>query len=133
MQSFQNLPKFIPVAQQELYADLLVSSEEKEAFATKLAELEGVIKGMPVSYQTESQGDDAMVQLHYFDSDSEWFITEKDMEGDGTCEATGLTVIDKQPHLGYISIESLVKTPGVEIDLHWKPKTLAEVKEGFGQ
>jgi hypothetical protein len=31
------------------------------------------------------------------------------------------------PELGYISIEELVAN-GIELDLYWTPKTLAEVK-----
>jgi len=57
----------------------------------------------------------------------DWYITEKDM-GDEQIQAFGLADLGMGfPELGYISIEELVEN-GVELDLHWTPKTLAEVK-----
>jgi len=56
----------------------------------------------------------------------DWYITERDMETD-QLQAFGLANLGYGGELGYISIEEL-KSSNVEIDLHWTPKTLREVK-----
>lgn len=68
--------------------------------------------------------------MHYFTSNGDFYITEKDID-DGVTQAFGLASIgDSYPELGYISITELVKN-GAEIDLHFEPKTLSEIKASF--
>lgn len=84
----------------------------------------------PKTYEQDGKGDQAIAYLHYFTSNGDFYITEKDID-DGVTQAFGLASIgDSYPELGYISITELVKN-GAEIDLHFEPKTLGEIKASF--
>ncbi len=118
---------FLPKFQCFQIAECL-QGEEREFFAKKIEELRSVITTMPVTYQQDELGDQAIVHLHYFYGNCHWFITEKDMEGDGTIQAYGMADLGFGPESGYISIEELVQSDVlIELDLHWKPITRAEV------
>ncbi len=106
--------------------------EESEFFESKLLELEKVIHGIPTTYGQDGMGDKAVAHLHYFRGGANWYITEKDMEGDGTIQAFGLVDLGTGPELGYISIRELVAA-GVELDLHWQPTSLGEIKRNLQQ
>lgn len=107
---------------------MCLQGEEREFFAKKIDELRNVISTMPVTYQQDELGDEAIVHLHYFYGNCHWYITEKDLEGDGTIQAFGMADLGYGPELGYISIEEIVQSDiPVELDLHWKPKTRAEI------
>ncbi len=104
-----------------------VRGEEGEFFKTLFVKLAETITNMPVTYKTDGQGDEAIVHLHYFRGNMDWYITEKDM-GDEQIQAFGLADLGMgYPELGYISIEELIANE-IELDLYWTPKTLAEVK-----
>ena len=104
-----------------------VRGEEGEFFKTLFVKLAETITNMPVTYKTDGQGDEAIVHLHYFRGNMDWYITEKDV-GDEQIQAFGLADLGMgHPELGYISIEELVDN-GIELDLYWTPKTLAELK-----
>lgn len=115
--------------------------EEGAYFRDKIAEYAERIATMPQTYQQEELGDQAIVYLHYFHGGADWYITERDM-GDGEAQidlvrspsmpaqhqAFGLAdLFGDGGELGYISIVELVRA-GVDFDLHWKPRTLAEVQ-----
>ena len=107
--------------------------EEGEYFGGMVADLAQRIDAMPQTYQQDGMGDAAIVGLHYFNSGSDWYITEKDADG-GTAQAFGYAVLngwDDCAELGYISIAELV-AHGVELDLYWQPRTLGEVKAERG-
>lgn len=107
-----------------------VRGEEAEFFKTLFVKLEWKIQTMPKTGETDGQGDDAVVHLHYFLGNMDWFITEKDMIEDEQYQAFGLADLGMGfPELGYISIEEITGA-GAELDLYWTPKTLREVKEG---
>ena len=73
--------------------------------------------------------DDAIVYLHYFKGNMDWYITEKDMIEEEQNQAFGYADLGLGfGELGYISLIELAEN-GVELDLHWTPKTLREVKE----
>lgn len=117
---------FIGRAQLEVLVDA-AQGEEREYFIDMILELRWLLKTMPKTGETDGQGDNAVVHLHYFRGNMDWYITEKDMEND-QYQAFGLADLGMGfPELGYINIEELVSN-GVELDLHWTPKTLAEVK-----
>jgi hypothetical protein len=104
-----------------------VRGEEAEFFKTLFVKLAERINTMPKTYEQDGKGDDAIVYLHYFRGNMDWYITEKDM-GDEQIQAFGLADLGMGfPELGYISIQELVDN-GIELDLYWTPKTLAEVK-----
>jgi len=110
----------------------LLRGEEKEYFKQMMRELVLRLEAMPKSYETDGQGDQAVVYLHYFLGNMDWFITEKD-RGDGIDQeqnqAFGLADLGYGGELGYISIAELL-TNKVDFDLYWTPKTLEEVKKG---
>jgi len=104
--------------------------EEGEFFQAKLQELEQVFTTMPKTYETDGQGYQAVAYLHYFSSNSDWWITELDME-DEQLQAYGLACLNgdwMNAEMGYISLQELVEH-NVELDLYWTPKTIKEIKE----
>lgn len=93
-------------------------------------ELGKQINDMPVSYQTDGQGKNAIAYLHYFRGGSDWYITEKDIEKK-QLQAFGYVVLNNDyqfAEFGYINIEEL-KENNVELDLFWTPKTINEIIE----
>jgi hypothetical protein len=120
------LKKFIPVMQRRVIASNL-RGEEGEWFADKLIEIDGIIEKMPKSYETEGQGANAVVHLHYFGGGTfNAWVTEKDAEG-GTQQAFGKQdLFGDGGELGYISIDEIVASNRTELDLHWTPKPLKE-------
>lgn len=119
---------FINPSQMRVMADAC-RGEEREFFKSKILELFNTISTMPKSYQTDGQGDKAIAFLHYFKNGFDWYITEldKDEDGEGQIQAFGLVNMF-ETELGYINIEEL-RQNGVELDLHWTPKSLAEVRK----
>lgn len=104
--------------------------QERQHFAQMLADLTHRINLMPKTYEQDGQGDAAIVHLHYFTSGADWFLTEKDInaDGEGQHQAFGLAdIFQDGGELGYVSIVELLGA-GAELDLHWTPTTLGEVK-----
>jgi hypothetical protein len=126
IESVRTVKDFVSDSQLEAMGDG-VRGEEGEFFKTLFVKLAETITNMPVTYKTDGQGDEAIVHLHYFRGNMDWYITEKDM-GDEQIQAFGLADLGMGfPELGYISIQELVDN-GIELDLYWTPKTLGEVK-----
>jgi hypothetical protein len=105
--------------------------EEWEFFADKIIEYAERIDTMSKTYEQDGKGDDAIVYLHYFMGGFDWWITEKDKDwtpGDYD-QAYGLAKFPgNSPDLGYISIKEITEA-GAELDLHWTPKPLKEVRK----
>lgn len=100
---------------------------EESMFALeRLVNLGDTFDSMPSSYETDGQGDEAVVHLHYFTGGCDWYITEKDME-DEQVQAFGMADLGHGGELGYINLQELARV-GAEIDLHWEPQTLAHIK-----
>ncbi len=117
----------------------LCHREEGEHFVNTIQRLKNTIAAMPVTGETEGQGDEAMVALHYFSGASDWWIIERDIgceydEIPGEqLQAYGFVCLNGWTdcaELGYISIQELIDNH-VEIDLYWQPKTLAEVRHSI--
>ena len=104
-----------------------VRGEEGQFFLDKIGEMVNVIKTMPKTYEQDGLGDKAVAHLHYFKGSGDWYITEKDCEG-VQHQAFGSANLGYGAELGYISIVELIRN-NVEIDLHFKPTTLAELKK----
>lgn len=100
--------------------------EERQWFIDRLVALAGEIEAMPQTYQTDGQGDEAVAHLHYFSAGADWYITERDIEAE-QLQAFGLADFGHGPELGYICITELIRC-GVELDLHWTPRQLSEIK-----
>lgn len=106
------------------------ATEEHEHFWQIVTDLAKRIQTMPQTYQTDGQGDQALVYLHYFKGAGDWHITEKDSDpdGEGQVQAFGRANIGFGGEMGYISIVELTQN-NVELDLYWTPKPLSAVKE----
>lgn len=101
--------------------------EEKAFFFDKIEELSNTFNTMSKTYEQDGMGDDAIVHLHYFHGNADWFITEKDMEEE-QIQAFGYYDLGMgMPELSYVSLVKLAEN-NVEVDLYWTPKTLGEVK-----
>jgi hypothetical protein len=107
----------------------LCTGEEGEFFMQKIIDLEKLISTVPVTYEQDGEGDSAIVYLHYFHAGCDWYITEKDIEGE-VQQAFGFAILNgdrDNAELGYISIAELVGN-GAELDLYFEPCRLAEIK-----
>lgn len=114
-------------ANQRLVLTQLLRGEEREWFADKILEIAETIKTMPISYQQDGMGDDAVAFLHYFVGNGDWWITEKDMT-DGVSQAFGYADLRFDTgELGYISITEILANGG-ELDLHWTETKLGDIK-----
>ena len=123
------LHPFVSRQQRAAMRDLSHSSEEEGFFQEKLLEFGNRVASMPKTYDQDGKGDEAVAYLHYFHGGSDWYITEKDVDG-GIEQAFGYTVLNgdtENAELGYISIAELTEC-GVDLDLHFEPRTLREVK-----
>jgi hypothetical protein len=113
--------------------------EERQYFYDKMVELDETVRNMPVTYSQDGKGDAAVAYLHYFTGSSDWYITERD-KGDpddspeqANSQAFGFAVLNgdtENAELGYINIGELTRH-GAELDFHWSPKTLGEIKKGL--
>lgn len=124
--TIESVRPFIPRTQCLVMKSAL-RGEERGFFREAFRDLEKTIESMPVTYGQDGKGEEAIVYLHYFNGGADWWVTEKDIEG-GIDQAFGLVDLGHGPELGYISIRELVGMAGVNVDLYWKPKTLAQVK-----
>ena len=107
-----------------------LEGEEREFFVKKMDEMKAVIRAMPVTYSQSELGDEDVAHLHYFYGKCDWYITEKDVEGDGTIQAYGMADLGYGPECGYISIMEIVQSGiYVELDLYWQPQKLSDIKK----
>lgn len=111
-----------------------LKGEESAHFVELIQATVERIVGMPKTYETDGQGMNAKVHLHYFLGGFDAWISEKDM-GSGDPDDTqqnqafGLARMGGgDGDLGYISIQELIQN-GVELDLYWDAaKTLKDIK-----
>lgn len=125
-----NLKHFIGTSQRAALASML-KGEEAEGIADTIMKLKETIEKMPLTYEQDGKGMDAVVYLHYFAGCVDAWITEKDVAALmlRQHQAFGKICLTGNPddaELGYISIDELI-THGIELDLYWTPKTLKEV------
>jgi len=125
---------------QRLATEEGLRGEEKGFFQEKMQELESIIEQMPSTYQTQDLPDEQKpVGLRYFGPNgAQWFIIEKDrgdpetdgLNGPRQTQAFGLADLGMDyPELGYINIEEITKNPQVELDYHFTPTNLLEIKK----
>jgi len=122
---------FIGTSQLRALGDAM-RGEEKQYFFDKVVEVAERVGVMPRTYEQDGLGDGAIAHLHYFKGGADWHITEKDVgtpDEPGQHQAFGLANLGHGAELGYISIVELIEN-NVELDLHWAPKTLAEIRKG---
>lgn len=121
--SIAQLRGFIGTAQLQAIGQVCYS-EEKLFMFEKLAEMAGIVTTMPKTYETDGLGNQAIVSLHYFIGNCDWWITEKDL-GDEQLQAFGRANLGYGSELGYISITEIIAA-GAELDLYWTPKPLSQ-------
>ena len=114
---------FIGTAQLQAIGQVCYS-EEKQFMFEKLAEMAGIVTTMPMTYDTDGQGQQAIAQLHYFTGGCDWYITERDQETE-QLQAFGLANLGYGGELGYISIVEILES-GAELDLYWTPKPISQ-------
>lgn len=119
--------KFIPENQLETMSRNMRNRDEGDWFRSKFLELAALVLTMPKTYEQDGLGDQSIAYLHYFSGDSDWYIIEKDME-DEQHQAFGYADAG-YGELGYISLVELCKHPSVELDLHWTPKPLSQIRQ----
>ncbi|MHB1752175.1 MAG: hypothetical protein ACYCTF_05690 [Acidiferrobacter sp.] len=122
------LNPFVSKSQMRAIWDLCRAGEEKAYFKQKVMDLARLIKSMPKMYDQDGSGMEAVAYLHYFTAGFDWYVTEKDMTGDGTSQAFGLAVVF-ECELGYISIREIVAN-GAELDLYFTPAPLSRLVDG---
>lgn len=120
------LTRYMPPA--ELAAlDCALRNGEASVVGPLLSDLAKTIKDMRHSFPHATQGDAASVHLHYFKSDSHWYVTELDSDD----AAFGFVVFNgtfQNAAPQHINITELVFR-GAELDLRWTKRTLGELKQ----
>lgn len=131
--NLSKIKKFLSLSQWRTLSNLCSLSEESAHFINCVSNQTKIIESMPVTYEQDGLGDDAIIHLHYFSNGCDWYITEKDMEG-GVLQAYGFGILHDDLYnaeMGYISISEIVKH-GAEMDFHFNKKTVGELKKERG-
>lgn len=109
-----------------------VRGEERQFFYDKLVEMAGIVSTMHLT--GEGKGEDAVVSLHYFMGGADWYISEKDAGADDDEPEDYLTqcfgladLFGDGGEFGYISLPEILAA-GAELDLHFTPRPLSEVR-----
>lgn len=79
---------------------------------------------MPHLYEQDGKGYDAIVYAHFFIGSTDIFVTERD--GD---EMFGYVILNgdfEMSELGYISLKELKELAFLNLDFHWRVKTLRQ-------
>jgi hypothetical protein len=127
------IKQFLSHSQWRNLSSLCSSSEEAEHFISIADNQANIIESMPVTYEQDGLGDNAIIHLHYFLNGCDWYITEKDMDG-GVLQAYGFAILNGDLHnaeMGYISIAELMRL-GAEMDFYFTQKTIGELKAERG-
>ena len=135
--ALNRLRPFMASRQSEAVAELM-RGEEGEFFMDKMVELAQLVDSMPVTYSQQNESD-PIAYLHYFFGGSDWYIVEKDMEGE-VDQAWGFACLNgdmMNAEYGYISIAELVDLKlqfglTVDLDFHFQPTRMSLVKQGLG-
>ena len=117
------LRSFMHQGQLAALADM-VCGEEGQHFCNKLVEMERLICTMPITYEQDGAGEEAIAYLHYFLNGFDWYITERDMERE-QLQAFGLACMG-EVEIGYINIVELIRN-GAELDFYFGPCTLSKI------
>ena len=101
--------------------------EEANHFSDVILQTVEVVEKMPTTYQTDGQGGEAIVHLHYFKGNTDAWIIEKDrgdpLEPDDKRQHQAFGKVSMHGNelsYGYVSLEELIFN-GVELDLYWTP------------
>ena len=103
-------------------------ADERSHFADDVVHIHESWHALPRTLASEAHGRAAVVQLHYFRGDADWWVTGRDIDPDnpGRVWAFGLADFGSGPEPLGFSIREIIDC-GAELDLYWQPKTVAEV------
>lgn len=104
----------------------MLCGEECAWYRQRMREMLNVISGIPAIYATDGQGESAIAHLHYFTPNADFYFIELDRESENL-PGFGLAIIT-DAELGYMNLMEVLANGG-ELDLHWKPLTIAEIRE----
>jgi hypothetical protein len=104
----------------------LLRGEEGDFFAQAMRDIESSYKSLPIigGPGSDEDSETAKALIHLFHPSCDWWIVERDE--DPKEPVFGIADMGYR-ELGYIDLQELLSTPLIEIDLHWKPKTVAEI------
>jgi cell division septation protein DedD len=89
--------------------------------------LEKELKAIPKIYAQEGKSwDEKIVYAHYFSGNSDWFITEQNPKENLFFGFTILNGDSQMANMGYSNISELRNHKLVELDFHWKKKSLSQ-------
>jgi hypothetical protein len=136
MKALARLKPFMATRQSNAVAELM-RTEEGQFFIDKMVEMARLVDAMPVTYQQKDESD-PVAWLHYFYGGSDWYIIEKDVDGE-VDEAFGFACLNGDmmcAEYGYIPISELVESVmpygmTVDLDLHFAPTRMSEVRRAL--
>jgi hypothetical protein len=109
----------------------LSRGEEGEYFLKLVVDLAARIRSVPAIDQGPEVTNDSPVVLHYVFQGSDWYVFElQHVPEDDVVLGFGWAILGgdyQMAELGCISVSELL-TCGVELDLHFAPKTLGQVR-----
>jgi hypothetical protein len=112
----------------EQYKTLLsvLSGEESSHFQDIALTLAHCIETMPVTYEQDGKGEYAVVFLHYFSNQFDFYLTERDINSDQS-RCFGLISGPNGIEYGYICLPEILAN-NVELDYYFHPRTVAELR-----
>jgi hypothetical protein len=105
--ALEELRRFVG-GDQRAALNILFIGEERQHFFDKVFELRDLVIGMPETYEQEGKGEEAVIYLHYFIGDCDWYIIEKDSDEE-QLQAFGIADLGYGTEYGYISIPAIKK------------------------
>ena len=129
---YDELRSFMSADQYATCCDLALHSEEKRFFNDALGKLCTELVRMPVTYEQDGAGKNAIAHLHYFNHNSDAWITELDVLPEQRQAFGMISLGGMPPELGYIDLVELLKND-FALDLYWKPKRLIRIRDKVDQ
>ena len=111
---------------------LMDGSEESGFFKEIAAHLRRSVEAMPTAGGQRLDEEAPMVYLHYFLGASDVWVLEK-AEGGGVEQVFAFSLLNgdhQMAELGYVDLSELLLV-GFELDFHFEPKPLSEVRESL--
>ena len=105
----------------------LMQSDEGSFFNETINELMEIANEMPRTYETKDIAENNKIaHLHYFKGGFDFYMVEMDALPE-LSKCFGF-IKGHETEWDYISLPDILKA-GVELDLHWTPKSIAEIKK----
>ena len=129
-QAFSHLRPYL-FAGQLAALEQLSKGEEGEYFLRLVVDLAARVRSIPALDQGPEVTNDSAVMLHYFFQGSDWYIFElQHIAEEDVVLGFGWAILGgdyQMAELGCIGVSELLAC-GVELDLHFAPRTLGQVR-----